>query len=60
VNARECKTCFRVRPSGEFMLRMDERRGREVPICRSCRVLLWDDPDDASEVESALLARPEG
>ena len=47
--AKECQTCFRWRPDGEFVLRIDDIRGLDLRICRPCRVLLWEDPDDPHE-----------
>jgi hypothetical protein len=56
--AKECQTCFRYRPRGEFELPMDDARRFEAKICRRCRVLLWDDPDDPFEREAVFMGDP--
>jgi hypothetical protein len=37
---------------------MDDARRFEAKICRRCRVLLWDDPDDPFEREAVFMGDP--
>ena len=44
-----CSTCWRMRPGPEFDVPVSDTLIQVVPICRGCRVKLWDDPDSAEE-----------
>lgn len=59
THMKECQTCFRDRPADEFLLTTGENSRQEVKICRVCRGKLWDRPDDAGEIWSAMYADPE-
>jgi hypothetical protein len=47
-----------MRPGGEFEI-PDDGQPRAMtyapPICRPCREKLWDNPDDAGEICSAVM-----
>jgi hypothetical protein len=45
----QCKTCWRMRPEEEFLMRVNEGLSYLVNLCRSCRVTLWNNPDDPHE-----------
>ena len=48
---RKCGTCQRWRLYEDFMLPESPSQRNAAGICRSCRVKLWDNPDDPDEPE---------
>jgi hypothetical protein len=55
IVTRTCGTCCRNRPGPDFELKVNETLTQTVDVCRDCRVKLWDDPDDAGEINRAML-----
>jgi len=60
MRMQECRTCWRGRPEDEFALDVGDGCLQHVPLCRSCREKLWDNPEDAGELhDPGILAKAE-
>ncbi len=44
-----CQTCWRPKPAEEFVMQLNLDEFCHVKLCHSCRVILWDNPDNPYE-----------